>query len=378
MPASCFARCADRRVRAVDQTIQFVTAPDGVRLAYARSGGGPPLLKTANWLNHLEFDWQSPVWREWFTLFSTHHTLYRYDQRGSGLSDWIDTRLSFGHQVSDLECIADAAKLDRFALLGISQGASVAIEYAVRHPERVSHLVIHGGYSRGWQHRSPESLRAGKALGELVRVGWGANNPAFRRMFAELLMPQATEEQVEWFGELQRRTTKPEIAALILDACGDIDVAHRLIEVRVPTLVLHSRGDAMVAFEQGRALAAGIPEARFVELDSRNHLLIGNEPAWERFKTALGDFLGWPKTAPRRRAADAPRTDDVIAGLTTREREILTLVAGGAANQAIADKLFISEKTVRNHLTAIFDKLGVSSRSQAIVFARDRGVTGPA
>ena len=361
----------------MDQTIRFVTMSDGVKLAYAASGKGPPLLKTANWLNHLEFDWQSPVWIHLFNLLSTHHTLYRYDIRGSGLSDWVDTKLSFQDQVADLECVVEAAGLEKFALLGISQGASVAIEYAVRHPERVTQLVIHGGFVRGWLKRGPESERAGRVWAELVRVGWGTSRTdAYRRMFAQLFIPGATDEQMDWFIELQRRSTKPEIAARIMEATGEIDIADRLAQVRTPTLVMHPRRDVIVPFEQGRVIASGIPNAKFVELDSANHLLLDNEPAWQRFSEAVGEFLGWPRAAPLRRAADRPAESDELATLTGREREILSLVAGGANNQAIADQLFISEKTVRNHLTAIFDKIGVSSRSQAIVFARDRGMAG--
>ncbi len=360
----------------MDQTIRFLTADDGVKLAYASSGSGPPLVKTANWLNHLEYDWQSPVWSHWFTTLSQHHTLYRYDVRGTGLSDRVETHLEFERFVSDLELVVDNAGLDRFALLGISQGASVAIEYAARHPERVSHIVLHGGFARGWARRKPESLRAGKAMMELVRLGWGAGTAAFRRMFAELLVPRASDEQVEWFSELQRLTTTPEIAARIIEASGDIDVMHRLEQVRAPTLVLHSRRDAMVPFEEGRRVAAGIPGATFVELDSDNHVLTENEPAWDRFHAAVSEFLGWQRQAPRRRAADLPAGLEELDVLTTREREILDLVAGGNSNQQIGAQLFISEKTVRNHLTAIFDKIGVSSRSQAIVFARDRGLAG--
>jgi pimeloyl-ACP methyl ester carboxylesterase/DNA-binding CsgD family transcriptional regulator len=360
----------------MDQSIRFATTTDGVKLAYAVAGEGPPLLKTANWLNHLEFDWKSPVWQHWFGLLSSHHRFVRYDIRGSGLSDRVDAGLDFPTQVGDLERVTDAAGLDRFALLGISQGAAVAIEYAVRHPERVTHLIIHGGYAKGWARRSPESLRNGRALVELVRIGWGAENAAFRRMFAELLMPQASDEQTDWFSELQRRTTTPEIAARILESFGDIDITNRLSLVTTPTLVLHSRRDAIVPFEHGRNVAAGIPDATFVELDSANHLLIEGEPAWQRFQEAVSDFLGWHRETPKRRAADAPAASDDLAMLTAREREILDLVASGENNLDIASRLFISEKTVRNHLTAIFDKLGVSSRSQAIVFARDRGVAG--
>jgi pimeloyl-ACP methyl ester carboxylesterase/DNA-binding CsgD family transcriptional regulator len=362
--------------RGVNQTIRFVTADDGVKLAYASSGAGPPLLKTANWLNHLDYDWQSPVWNPWFTLFSRHHTLYRYDQRGSGLSDRVDSDLSFERQVADLEQIADAAALERFSLLGISQGAAVALEYAVRHPQRVDRIVLHGGFARGWGQRSAESLRAGRAMTEIVRVGWGAGTAAYRRMFAELLMPQANDEQVEWICELQRRTTTPEIAARIMEVSGHIDVNHRLAHVRAPTLVLHPRRDAMVPFDEGRSIAALVPGAQFVELDCANHVLIDGEPAAERFKNAIGEFLGWRHEEPRRRAADVVSQSEELSVLTAREREILDLVASGASNQQIAAQLFISEKTVRNHLTAIFDKIGVSSRSQAIVFARDRGLAG--
>lgn len=281
----------------MDQTIRFVVTNDGAKLAYAISGSGPPLLKTANWLNHLEFDWESPVWQHWFALLSTHHRFYRYDVRGSGLSDWADTHLSFDWQVRDLEHIVEAAGLERFALLGISQGASVAIEYAARHPERVSHLVIHGGFVQGWGRRGPEAERIGRAQVELVRVGWGSEAPAYRRMFAELFIPAASEEQIAWFVELQRRTTRPDLAALIMEASGEIDVVDRMPLVRAPTLVLHPRGDVIVPFDQGRVIAAGIPHSEFVALDSGNHLLIEGEPAWQRFKAVVGDFLGWRTSA---------------------------------------------------------------------------------
>ncbi len=360
----------------MDQTIRFVTTSDGVKLAYGVSGSGPPLLKTANWLNHLEYDWQSPVWRHWFSTLSANHSLVRYDARGCGLSDWVQDSLSLERNVRDLECIAEASGEKRFALLALSQGAAVAIEYAVRHPERVSHLVIHGGYAQGWARREPEDMRAGRALVEVVRIGWGADTPAFRHLFTELFIPGGSNEQLAWFDELMRLTTRPEVAARILESCGEIDVTPILSRVQAPTLVTHSRGDARVPLGQGRILAAGIPGARFIELDSRNHLLLEHEPAWERFRTEVGEFLGWRHGTLQRRLTDLPSTCEELATLTSREREILDLVAGGANNQEIAEKLFISEKTVRNHLTTIFDKIGVSSRSQAIVFARDRGLAG--
>ena len=227
-----------------------MTASDGVKLAYAASGKGPPLLKTANWLNHLEFDWQSPVWRHWFSTLSANHSLFRYDARGCGLSDWVQDGLSLERNVSDLECVVETSGQVRFALLALSQGAAVAIEYAVRHPERVSHLVIHGGYAQGWARRDPESTRAGKALVEVVRVGWGADAPAFRRLFTELFIPDGSNEELTWFDELMRRTTRPEVAARMLESCGEIDVTRSLSLVKAPTLVVIRA--AMLAFRSIR------------------------------------------------------------------------------------------------------------------------------
>ncbi len=313
----------------MEQTIRFVTTPDDVRLAYAVSGSGPPLLKTANWMNHLEYDWESPVWRHWFRLFSAHHTLYRYDVRGTGLSDHVDTNISFDRQVSDLELVVDAAGVEQFALLGISQGAAVAIEYAARHPERVTQLVIHGGFAIGWEGRGPETVRTGRAMLELVRIGWAQETPAYRRMFAELFIPGANAEQVAWFGELQRRSTSPHIAALILEASGKIDVRQRMALVKAPTLVLHPSGDVVVPFNYGRMIAAGIPGSKFVALESDRHLITEDEPAWERFRTAVADFLGWQAretegAAPAKGPADAADVYDFSrCRLDARSRELM-------------------------------------------------------
>jgi pimeloyl-ACP methyl ester carboxylesterase/DNA-binding winged helix-turn-helix (wHTH) protein len=310
----------------MQQTIRFVTTSDKVKLAYAISGSGPPLLKTANWLNHLEYDWESPIWRHWFRLFSSHNTFYRYDVRGSGLSDHVDTNLSFEWQLRDLECVVDAAGIEKFALLGISQGASVAVEYAARHPERVSKLVLHGGFVQGWGRRDSEAEREGRAQVELVRVGWAQETPAYRRVFAELFIPCASKEQIEWFAELQRRTTTPEIAALIMEASGSIDVLDRLPLVKAPTLVLHPRGDVIVPFDQGRVIAAGIPHSTFIALDSDHHLLLEDEPAWHRFRAAVGEFLGWEDGEDEADAGAPAASQDVYrfnrCTLDARSREL--------------------------------------------------------
>jgi pimeloyl-ACP methyl ester carboxylesterase/DNA-binding winged helix-turn-helix (wHTH) protein len=270
------------------QEVHFCTASDGVRIAYAVAGQGPPLVKAANWLNHLEYDWRSPIWSELFHELAADHRLVRYDERGNGLSDWDVDDISFEAFVRDLESVVEAAGLDRFALFGMSQGCAVSIVYAIRHPERVTHLVLYGGFARGRAKRDPEHART---LLSLVRQGWGQENPAFRQFFTSLFFPEGTPEQMQWFNDLQRITTSPENAVRIMQATGEVDISELLPQVRVPTLVLHCRNDAAVVLDEGRRLAAGIPGAKFVAIESRNHLVLESEPAWGQFIGEIKTFL---------------------------------------------------------------------------------------
>jgi class 3 adenylate cyclase/pimeloyl-ACP methyl ester carboxylesterase len=276
----------------LEQKIHFCMTPDGVQLAYSRMGDGPALVKTGNWMTHLEFDFESPIWRHLYRELAREHTLIRYDARGNGLSD-RDVDVSFETFVNDLEAVVDAAGLKRFALLGMSQGCAVSIAYAVRHPERVSHLILFGGYPVGWAKRAKTAAEKeqGAALVTLVRLGWGQENPAFRQLFTSQFIPGGTKEQADWFNELQRISTSPEDAARNLTANGDTDVTALLPQVSVPTLVMHSKDDARVPFDQGRRLAAGIPGARFVPLASRNHLILESEPAFSRFLQEIKGFV---------------------------------------------------------------------------------------
>ena len=277
----------------MEQHIRFFVARDGARIAYAVAGQGPPLVKAANYLSHLEFDWGSPVWRHWLEGLAGQHTLVRYDERGSGLSDWDAADLSFEAWVGDLEQLVDTLGLTRFPLLGVSQGGPVAIAYAVRHPERVSHLILHGSYARGSLRRgSADAAEVARALHSLMRIGWGQENPAFRRIFATQLMPEATLDQLGWFDELQRISASPANAVRLETVMNDIDISALLSRVSVPTLVLHCRKDATVPFDEGRRLASSIPGAGFVPLNSANHLLLGDEPAWPVFLEALSSFIG--------------------------------------------------------------------------------------
>jgi pimeloyl-ACP methyl ester carboxylesterase/DNA-binding CsgD family transcriptional regulator len=354
----------------VNQTIRFTRSADQVRIAYAECGSGPPIVKAANWLSHLEFDWQSPVWRHWFGFLSKHNRLIRYDQRGCGLSDWEAEDLSLEAQVADLEAVVESAGVERFALVGISQGGAVATEYVLRHPQRVTQLVLYGAFARGWGRRGDKAAREFKALNDLIRFGWGQDNPAFRKLFAGLFVPEASEEQERWFADLMRVTSQPMIAARVAEASSEIDVAGRLGAVRVPTLVIHARTDAVIPFSEGRVFASGIPDARFVALESRNHILLESEPAWGRFCAEFAHFMGQGAQEVAAASQDANR----LAQLTERERAILTQLARGLSNAEIAGKVFISEKTVRNHLTSIFSKLDVDSRAKAMVLARDSGL----
>ncbi|MEH2570664.1 alpha/beta fold hydrolase [Bradyrhizobium sp. AZCC 2289] len=283
-----------------EQEIHFCQTKDGVQLAYAKTGKGPALVKTGNWMTHLEFDFESPIWRHLYRELSRDHELIRYDSRGNGLSDRDVPDVSFDHFVDDLESVVDAAGVDRFALLGISQGCSVSIAYAVRHPERVTRLVLFGGYAVGWKRRARTQAEkeAGEAMLTLVRLGWGQENPAFRQIFTSQFIPDGTKEQADWFNELQRISTSPEDAARNLMANGETDVTALLSKVSVPTLVMHSRHDARVPFEAGRRMAAAIPGARFVPLESRNHLILEDEPAFDRFLDELKAFLKPVVSAP--------------------------------------------------------------------------------
>jgi pimeloyl-ACP methyl ester carboxylesterase len=275
------------------QDIRFCTAPDGVQLAYSMIGQGPPLMKTGNWMTHLEFDLESPIWRHLYRELAKDRTLVRYDARGNGLSDRTVDEISFDAYVSDLEAVADAANVTRFALLGISQGCAVSIAYAVRHPERVSHLILYGGYALGWNKRarSADQKEEDAALLTLMRLGWGKENPAFRQLFTSQFMPGATKEQADWFNELERNTVSGEMAARMHEASGEFDVTALLPQVSVPTLVLHARDESRVPFEAGRRMAAGIPGAQFVTLPGRNHLFLENEPAFGQFLEHARAFL---------------------------------------------------------------------------------------
>ena len=284
-----------------EQEIHFCTTPDGVQIAYSRMGRGFPLVKTGNWMTHLEFDLESPIWRHLYRELAREHALIRYDARGNGLSDREVEDVSFETFVSDLEAVVDAARLERFALLGISQGCAVSVAYAVRHPERVTRLVLYGGYALGWAKRPSSAAEKEQraAMLTLMRLGWGQENPAFRQLFTSQFVPDATKEQADWFNELQRISTSPEDAVRNFIANGDSDVRAMLAQVAVPTLVMHAREDARVPFDEGRRLAAGIPGARFVPLPSRNHIFLENEPAFSRFLQELTAFLG---SEPKERA----------------------------------------------------------------------------
>jgi len=352
------------------QSIRYLKARDGARLAWAVLGQGPTLVKAATWLTHLTYDLESPIWRHWIEFLSQRFRLIRYDEPGSGMSDWEVADLSPARWVEDLEALIEASDpREQFMLLGMSQGAAAAISYAVRHPERVSRLILYGGYSQGWALRpDSEAYRRFRAIVDLTQLGWGKDNPVYRQLFTAQFVPEATPEQFAWFNDLCRRTTTPEIATRLLTARGNLDVRDLLRQVRVPTLVVHARNDEIVPFAAGKRLAAEIPNAEFVALDSRNHILLADEPAWAQFKDAVLDFTGRPRAAGTE--------DPLLATLSERERQILAAVVSGQSNSQIGAALFVSEKTVRNSLTRIFGKLGVRTRTQAAVLARDRGFSG--
>ncbi len=355
----------------MQQQIRFCSSFDGARIAYALSGHGTPLALSATWLSHLEHQWRSLAWCPWLEHFSHDHTLLRYDLRGTGLSDRSFDHVSVDTWVRDFAAVADAAGLKRFPLLGVCQGGPIAIEYAARHPERVSRLVLYGTYARGMLLRSdlpPEPSKA-RLLLEIAQLGWGRENHAFMQVWASLFQPGGGIEHLRSWTELQRLAISPESAASFFHTTFNVDVREAARRVKCPTLVVHATGDRVAPVEEGRMLGGLISGARFIELDSENHMLLPEEPSWARFLHEVRAFLGTARDEERTVALEAR-----LGTLTERERDVLEAIARGLDNAEIAAALHLSEKTVRNHITRVFDKIGVAHRYQAIVLARDAGL----
>lgn len=349
------------------QEIRFCTADDGVKIAYAITGKGPPIVRAAHYLSHLEFELGSPVWKHWIQEFSRDNRYIRYDERGSGLSDWMVPKFSFAAWVRDLETVVDTLGLDQFILLGVSQGGPVSIAYAARHPDRVSKLILYGTYAVGVKRGgNREELEVWKAMHRLITLGWGKDEPAFRQMFTGRFMPEASPEQIRWMDELQRVSCSPENAVKFDSEFESIDVRGELPRITTPTLVLHARDDQVVSFESGRWLAGQMPNAKFVPLQSRNHILLEKEPAWNRFLHEIRTFTGItsvsgdltrPRDAPQRPEMDDERLRMMVANLVQ-----LSL----SSFRVVGDYVRFEPK-IRNELKDLRERIlsGLSSRSQA-------------
>jgi pimeloyl-ACP methyl ester carboxylesterase/DNA-binding CsgD family transcriptional regulator len=352
----------------MDQSIRFCRTSDGVNLAYAVSGQGTPLVMPATWLTHLEHQWKSLAWQPWLKAFSKNHKVLRYDTRGCGLSD-READFSFNNWMRDLECVIDAAGFSHFDLLGTCWAGPLAIEYAARHPERVRGLVLYGTFALGrlrWNDR-PEEAEKARLMLDLTRLGWGQDDHPFAKVWASHFQPGGTLDHVRSWCFMQRVATSPQTAVRLLQIGWTVDVRDAAKKIKCPVLVLHREEDALVPIDQGRMIAALIPNSRFVQIDGNNHMPLADEPAWRHIVSEIEAFLQKP-------VEDTARETLPLHELTPQERKILEGIAGGFDNDEIAHLLGISEKTVRNNITRIFDKIGVEHRYQAIVRARDAGL----
>ena len=350
--------------------VRYCTTSDGVRVAFEQLGRGPAIVKAANWMSHLDEDRDSPLWRHWLQLLSDGRQLTRFDGRGYGLSEREPPTLSFDAMLADMEAVVNAARLERFALLGFCHGGPLAIAYAVRHPERVSALLLCGTYAQGRAARDTgEDDRAEREmLLRMIELGWGQDNPAYRQVFATKALPQAGSDALASYCAIQRASATPQQARRLTELFWHIDVVDQLHELRCPTLVLHARRDDLVPYSQGQLLAQRIAGARLVPLDSANHDLLDSEPAWGVLADSIREFLAGHAGAAR------ARDERDVQRLTERERDVLHQIARGLDNHEVAAALGLSEKTVRNHVSAIFAKLDFTSRNRAIVWARDAGL----
>jgi pimeloyl-ACP methyl ester carboxylesterase len=342
---------------AFEQEIRFCRAQGGVRLAYAVHGSGPPLVVVSCWLSHLQHDWQSPVWRHFLDQLGNIATVVRYDERGFGMSDWTVDDFSLEARVSDLEAVLATTGLDRFALLGMSGGSAVAMAYAIAHPERVSRLILYGTVCGDPVTWSPEAWAEEETYRSMIRVGWAREDADFRRVFTMKFIPDATEEQMRWFDDLQRMSTSPANAVASRIARQQIDIHNELPRITAPTIVLQAVGDRATTFDNAVSVSSRIPGARLVSLESRNHILLADEPAWNVFIDEVSSFLEPERRAYAERTPDRPSEE-----LSPRERDVLRLAAEGRTNEEIAVALTVSVRTVERHFSNTYAKLGLSGR----------------
>ena len=339
--------------------IRFCRAADGTRLAYAVHGSGPPLVVVSCWLSHLQYDWQSPVWRHFLDQLGEIATVIRYDERGFGMSDWNVDDFSIDARVGDLEAILAATGFERFALLGMSGGSAVALAYAARHPERVSRLILYGTVCGVPVTHTPEGWAEEETYRSMIRVGWAKEDPVFRRAFTTRFIPDATEEQMRWFDDLQRMSTSPANAVTSRIARQEVDIEAELPLITAPTVVLQALGDQSMSFDNAVEVSAKIPGARLIPMQSRNHILLADEPAWRLFIDEVTAFLEPERRAHAERTPDRPTAE----ALSVREVEVLRLAADGRTNDEIAAALTLSPRTIERHLSNIYAKLGLGGRA---------------